>query len=196
MERPAAAAAKRFFLAALNDQALEDGVPLSDTEQEMFLFSKPSASGHAVDVAGQFEAAYDSDAYEAKVAKLLRRAHHRDRKIPSRAALWKESLRALKGEDFYGMVMLEQARLRVPGPRLLGNRDVLDVLPLAAAFLLFGVPAVVLSSDPFGWYLIESDWLRLAVFLALVTALWVTTITIPSRRKRVGQTSRERRERP
>ncbi len=114
METRAAAEAKRFFLAALEDQAVHDGVQLLEIEREMFLFSEGSDPEKAGSLAERFDAECDADAYEAKIAGLLRKAHRRDSEVPSRAHLWNESLRALEGEDFYGMVMLGEAGLRLP----------------------------------------------------------------------------------
>lgn len=184
METPAAVAAKQFFLTALEDQAIRDSVPLSEIERKMFLFSETSAREQAVDLAQEFEATNSSDEYEAKIAKLLRKAYRRDCKIPTQAALWKESLRALKGEDFYGMVMLEQAGLPVPDSGAGALKAVVDLLPLTATVLLFAVPFVLLCLDPFEWHLIKQNWLRLLLFVALGLALWLTCIVIPDRRHR------------
>ena len=44
MELATTASAKRFLLAKLEEQAVHDGVPLSDIEKGMFLFSEETAS--------------------------------------------------------------------------------------------------------------------------------------------------------
>jgi hypothetical protein len=54
----------------------------------------------------------DSSEYEAKVAGLLRRA--RERANPSAQQMWADATNALKGRDYYLLVMLRQTDANVP----------------------------------------------------------------------------------
>jgi len=159
-------------------------MPLPEIERRMFVYSEASAVREDVDLRLVFDADHDVEAYEAKIAKLLESAYRRDRGDPSRAALWKESLRALKGEDFYGMVMMQQAGLPVPGSGSGLVKTVVDLAPLTATVLLFSVPFVLLCIDPFQWNLVPNMWLRVLLFVALGIGAWLATIVVPGRRRR------------
>ena len=102
------ASAKQFLPSKVKDQASRDGVPLADMELRMFLFSETSGS---FDMGAQeeFDRTYDSGACEAKLAKLLRKAHARDKRNTDRRKQWQQALKALRGEDFDGLVMVDQA---------------------------------------------------------------------------------------
>jgi len=68
MEPAAAASAKRFLLAKLEEQAIRDGVPLSDLEKEMFLFSEGTASNKMQALAEEFDSTCDDAEYERKIS--------------------------------------------------------------------------------------------------------------------------------
>src|SRR5271169_2864046 len=71
-----AESAKQFLISKVLRQAVSDGVMLSDFEERMLNFSEGAASAADVEAVANFDSEYDSDAYEAKIARLLRRAHH------------------------------------------------------------------------------------------------------------------------
>jgi hypothetical protein len=177
--------AKQFLLTKLEEQALRDAVPLSD--MRMFLFSEASASEEMVAAVREFDATGDSSRYEKKISKLLHRAFRCDKKLPEGVSQWKQSLKALKGEDFYGMVMLDQAGLPVAAG---GYLDVLrQSWPYAAIMLAIGLPGFLLVFDPFRWSLIRSDWIRLILLPIFVLAIWYATdkyyeATFPEPKKR------------
>ncbi len=102
--------AKEFLLSKLADQAARDGVALDETERRMFLFSEASGSpGYETQEA--FDRDYGSKAYESKVARLLQRAYARDRRVNDAKREWKDALSGLRHEDFYGLVMIDQAHI-------------------------------------------------------------------------------------
>ncbi len=183
MDRPALAGAKQFFLAALDEQAARDGVLLAEEERQTFLSSEASPLTDGGDPLN-FDAEHDVAAYESKIAKLLKQAYRHDRSDPTRADLWKQSLRALKGEDFYGMVMMEQAGLPVPEPGFDLLKTIIELGPLTATMLIFAVPFVLLCLDPFQWNIVPNIWLRVLLFVALGIGAWLATIMIPDRRHR------------
>jgi len=106
-----AQSAKEFLVSKVLQQADEDGIMLSQLERRMLSFSEGTASADDIEAAEQFDLEYDSDAYEAKIARLLRRAYQRDAKL-GQEHLWHAAVRALRSEDWYIVVMLQQAGIK------------------------------------------------------------------------------------
>jgi hypothetical protein len=106
-----AESAREFLILKVLRQADEDGILLSELERRMLGFSEGTASADDIEAAQQFENEYDSDAYEAKIARLLRRAYERDAKLGQKH-LWHAAVRALRSEDWYIVVMLQQAGIK------------------------------------------------------------------------------------
>jgi hypothetical protein len=147
-----------------------DGTPQSALDRTMFLFAEASASEAMLRANQEFDATSDADEYEKRIARLLRRAYRRDKKTPGARRQWRDALKGLRGEDFYGGVMLGQAGLPVPGEGLLA--EFLDVLPHAAIFIGLGVPGFLLVVDPFQWRVITNDWIRAALLPVFAFAMW------------------------
>jgi len=105
---PAAESAKEFLISKVLEQADDDGIVLSELERRMLRFSEGTASEDDIEAAEQFENEHDSDAYEAKIARLLRRAYERD----GQKNRWHAAVRALRSEDWYILVMLQQAGIK------------------------------------------------------------------------------------
>jgi hypothetical protein len=103
--------AKLFLISKVLRQADSDGVLLSDLEKRMLNFSEGSASAADIEAAENFDSEYDSDVYEAKIARLLRRAYRHDAKLGQKRQ-WHDALNALRNEDWYILVMLQQAGIR------------------------------------------------------------------------------------
>jgi hypothetical protein len=143
----------------------------------MFLFSEVDDRAEAARLMEEAGTKFDDERYERKVAGLLRRAYRQDRKR------WRSMLGALRDEDFYGLVMIEQAGLPMPGRRTGGPAE--DWLGLARTFLailpdaLIAIPCFLVCVDPFGWKLLESYTSRAAVFAVSGVALWL----VASRRR-------------
>ncbi len=104
--------AKEFLMAKLLEQATREGESISDIEKRMFLFSETSQTPPDFDASDKFDAEYDADAYETKTGRLLKHAYDADKKTAERKADWKKHLNALAEEDFYGLVMVDQAGIR------------------------------------------------------------------------------------
>jgi len=177
MEPATTASAKRFLLAKLEEQASHDGVPLSDIEKRMFLFSEEAGSEKMQALAEEFDATYDDADYERKVSKLLKAAFRRDKQTSDAATAWKQSLAALKDTDFYGLVMVQQAglpfsRRSVAGDIGLGIDAFLELVPVAGIALAVGIPGFLIVFDPFQWGLIHSQWTRLALLPVFVFGVW------------------------
>ena len=75
----------------------------------MFLFSETSQNPPDFDAVEKFDADYDDEENEAKISQLLKRSYTRDRQAKDAKNTWKKYLAALEGEDFYGLVMVDQA---------------------------------------------------------------------------------------
>jgi hypothetical protein len=102
-----AESAKQFLISKVLRQADSDGVLLSDLEKRMLNFSEGSALAD-IEAFEKFDSEYD---YEAKIARLLRRAYQHDAKL-GQEHQWPDALRALRSEDWYILVMLQQAGIK------------------------------------------------------------------------------------
>jgi hypothetical protein len=164
--------AKQFLLNRLIQQASLDEIVLSDLEKRMFFFSELSANPDW-EANEKFEAEYDDSEYEKKVAKLLRHAYSHDVKNPLVKNAWQECLKALSKEDFYGLVMVDQAK--IPRPKNLSTflstfdtgSTYLMLLQLGILALAFGVVLNRIGSS-----VLVSDGSRLGAFAFLVAAAW------------------------
>jgi len=106
-----AESAKQFLISKVLRQAVSDGVMLSDFEKQMLDFSEGAASAADIEAGPNFDSDYDSDTYEAKIARLLRKAYQHDAKL-GRTHQWQDALNALGSEDWYILVMLQQAGIK------------------------------------------------------------------------------------
>jgi hypothetical protein len=99
--------AKDFLVTQTAEQAALEGVPLSDLEKRMMYFTEgPDAVEDPVKLNDEFEAQYDSEEYESKIARLLHHAQARVKKEdPEKALLWNNAIRTLKKGDHYILVL-------------------------------------------------------------------------------------------
>jgi|SRR5580704_647325 hypothetical protein len=102
--------AKDFLVTQTAEQATLEGVPLSDLEKRMMYFTEsPDAVEDPVKLNEEFDAQYDSEEYESKVAKLLHNAHARIKKAnPEKARLWSDAIHTLRRGDHYLLVFWNQ----------------------------------------------------------------------------------------
>ncbi len=164
-----AESAKQFLLSRISEQAATDGITLSDIEKRMFLFSEmsPNPDWEANE---QFENEFDDSEYEAKVASLLRHAYASDKKSPAGESIWRESLDALRKEDFYGLVIVDVAKI----PRRVDYLSFISprlVLFGACELIIFGT-AFGMLSNYFKLSFLRSDGSRLATFILLIAGAW------------------------
>ena len=161
--------AKQFLITRISEQAAADGIVLSDIEKRMFLFSEmsPNTDWEANE---QFEKEFDDSEYENKIARLLRQAYASDKKNPGGERTWEESLETLSKEDFYGLVMVDLAKiprhvdyLSFVSPRL--------VLFAVCEVIIFGA-ALGMLSNYFKLSFLTSDGLRLIIFVLLIAGGW------------------------
>lgn len=106
-----AAAGKQFLISRVIEQAELEHIPLSDIEKKMLQFTETQPSLPDIyEVNAAFERDYNSDEYEAKVARLLKSARDRDGKQSAAGEQeWKDALDSLREEDHYILVMAGQA---------------------------------------------------------------------------------------
>jgi hypothetical protein len=161
--------AKQFLLSKLSEQAGRDGVSLDEIEKRMFLFSEASASPD-FEANEIFDEKYDGKAYESKITKLLRKAYAHDRRTDEGKQEWEDALAALRKEDFYGLVMVDQAG--IPRKREALWRFELEQLPfqtielavIALGFLVVFRPNVLHLSLP--------DWVRWLAYPLFIWLVW------------------------
>jgi hypothetical protein len=105
------AAAMEFLISKILEEAEFEQVHLSKVEKKMLYFTGVHPSLPDIyEVNAEFERDYDSDEYEAKIARLLKNARDRDNhSSPNLEQDWKDALDALKKEDHYILVMVAQA---------------------------------------------------------------------------------------
>lgn len=103
-----ATAAKQFFISRVIAEADFERVNLSELEKKMLYFTEVHPTLPDIyDVNAEFERDYDSDEYEAKIARLLKNARNRDSRCdPNSEQVWKDALDTLKNEDHYILVLL------------------------------------------------------------------------------------------
>ena len=135
------AEAKRFFINRVLAEARAERQPLSEAEAGMLSFSasEPDLAGHEALVARPGAEISDSE-YEAKIVRLLRRAHEDD--VASRddtANEWRDAHRVLSQGDHYLLVMIDQAIGAAPWS---GNGP-LRVAAKAGLFLFVAVPGII-----------------------------------------------------
>jgi len=139
--------AKDFLVAQTAEQAALEGVPLSELEKRMMYFTE--SAGAVEDPSKlneEFEAQYDSEEYESKIAKLLHHAHERVKKeSDDTRARWGEAIKCLRRGDHYLLVPWD---LTPPGERPRGDSVKLFFAGLGIAALIFVVVLVAGRLEP------------------------------------------------
>jgi hypothetical protein len=106
--------AKKFIVAQIVLEAHRENVILTEVERKMLYFSE---SGWTLPdiaaVSDEFDAEYDQDKYERKIAKLIGGAYtHACKGDRQTYEKWWASMRLLSREDHYIVVMIRLASLR------------------------------------------------------------------------------------
>jgi hypothetical protein len=171
--------AKQFLLRCLVDQAHRDGVTLSDIEKRLFLFSETDGNTDW-DANQHFDAEYNDIEYEAKIAKLLHRSDVQARNSTAEMTAWQSALEAVRDVDFYGLIMVDRARIPRPKPRisvtatsilrgLLSMEDPLFFTAKAGIVIL----AFFLILDPWRLGILRADIAKLLCIAVAAVAFWV-----------------------
>ena len=159
---------KQFLIDRILDQAKLDGVQLTDIEIRMLGFAEATASAQDLEAAQTFERDVDDQEYEAKIARLIRRACERD-KQNANLEPWNHALAQIAGRDLYLHVMLELAGI---------EKNASTAIFLDWHFILYGllpptlclVGAVAIGLSPFGAKLIRNEALRFLIAVLLLIA--------------------------
>jgi len=166
--------AKQFLLSRLIEQATRDNVSLSDIEKRMFLFSEVSQNPPDWVANEKFESEYDDGDYEKKITRLIRAADAHDKKDPPKLETWTESLKALAKEDFYGLVMIDQAKIprsKSPSSALGTLLNATDIAFFILELLIVGL-AFGLLSGRVRFSFLASDVVRIVSFALLLALAW------------------------
>ncbi len=104
-------AAKQFLIDKVVEEAKFEHIPLSEVEKKMLYFTEAYPSLPDIyEINKEFERSYNDADYESKVAGLLRSARTRDQnQSPDLEQKWHDALGALRQQDHYILVMVDQA---------------------------------------------------------------------------------------
>ncbi len=103
--------AKEFLVTGIVAQAQREGVPISEVERKMLYFSETAWTLPGImEVSNRFDRECDPQEYEKKIARLIRNARKRARKVDRQDfEAWSDAIRVLSEEDHYLLVMVEEA---------------------------------------------------------------------------------------
>ncbi|MGB6193077.1 MAG: hypothetical protein WBF42_11450 [Terracidiphilus sp.] len=160
---------KEFIIGRVLDQSKQDGISLTEIEEQMLRFAEERASKKDMEAAAIFEREYDGEEYERKVAGLLRRAYDSD-KAAGKQDEWETALMDLGGEDMYLKVLLNRAHIHDS----FAAKGKWWVLLGAAPHVLIVGLAVLLAFTPVGTRLLPNETARLAIYVLAMIFLLVS----------------------
>ena len=136
--------ALEFLAQAVEQQASLEKVTLAPAERQMLRWSEVEPGAFNDPAASvEFERNYNSSEYEARVTDLLRRARERITTSHYNQA-WSDAVEALKGHDYYLLVMLRQSDGGSANNKAAGRSSLRDNLiylavglGIAVAFFLY-----------------------------------------------------------
>lgn len=99
--------AKKFLASKIVFEANLQGMPLSEGEQKLLLFSEQDPES-PTDIPDELLEGIDYE-FEKKITGLLKAAYERDRVNPQELEQYHEAMQKLKGSDHYILVMAEPA---------------------------------------------------------------------------------------
>jgi len=128
-----------FIADKIIEQAAREGVALSEVERKILLFSESSPTLPDIRQVNEiFDRDYDSAQYEATIVSLIRHVKLSFWQNPDAGHAWNEAAKQLRGEDYYFMMMLNEAGSgeRPPGDliRLIGTAVAIVAVVVAIVF--------------------------------------------------------------
>jgi hypothetical protein len=151
--------AKEYLVSRIVSEAIREGAPLTEIERKMLYFSETDwAPPGILDVNAEFERDYDDEAYEAKIANLVRGLDSQQTSEPREQ--WHEAVMKLSEGDHYLLVLIDAGSRGTPSakipkwlapwlpilnneaPRKPGDRKRLVIAALIIALLLIGLGAI------------------------------------------------------
>ena len=142
--------AKDFLVQQTAEQVTRENVQLSDIEKKMMYFTESDSTSceNPLELNDEFEAQYDTEAYEAKISRLLHNAYERLKvEDPERMREWKLAMRTLRKGDHYLLVLWDSSP-----PSEHPIRDFLK--PVGVGVLIaFGIGIAIVASveDNISW---------------------------------------------
>jgi hypothetical protein len=117
-------AAKKFLAGKIVFEANLQGMPLSDGEQKLLLFSEQDPES-PTDIPNELLEGIDQE-YEERITRLLTAAYERDRDNPQEREQYQDAMRKLKDSDHYILVMAVPALSETHAalPQLRRARDI------------------------------------------------------------------------
>src|SRR5579864_6010162 len=131
--------AKRFLAEKITLEASVEGVPLSDAEQKLLLFSEEDPDSPGPEDIPDYVLDADEVEYEEKIIRLLRAAYKRDKDNPLERERYKDAMRTLEDSDHYIMAMAVPALSSPLIPRRASEhvaRDLLIYVAIALAIVI------------------------------------------------------------
>lgn len=156
--------ARQFLIRRVMEQASQEQVVLSPVEQRMLGFSESMDGEPDLDAAEEFEQQEDAAGFEKKISVLVRHAYKIDKQA-GRDHEWKQALDTLRDSDFYLLVMVQQAGLRVPvsWASALPDRTILLLCIFLAVFFCGGYVV---------FFRLRDHSIQLPALLVWLAALW------------------------
>jgi hypothetical protein len=157
--------AKDFLVKQAATQAAIENIPLTDIEKRMMYFTEcdPASCPDPFALNDEFEAKFETSAYETKLSQLLEHARQRLRNDdPERTRNWEEAVRELQKDDHYILILLNvnlTASIKRP------KHDFLKLIG-AALLVVAGIALVALASAKFTFEF--SYWIRPLLFVLVL----------------------------
>ena len=146
--------AKDYLASRIAEEAVREGVPLTEIERKMLYFSETDWTlPDMKQVSAEFDEAYDQNEYEQKIGKLVRQINVRDHSQSQiDTETWDEAVVKLSEGDNYLSVLANI--VEAPEPGLNGFLPTLDNPPfrpphdrlklwVAALLVVFALPAII-----------------------------------------------------
>jgi hypothetical protein len=137
--------AKDFLVQQTVEQAALESVPLADVEKRMMYFTESDASSceDPIELNDEFEAHYETKAYETKISKLLHHAYTRlKQENPERVRNWDEAIKTLRKGDHYFLVLWD-----IHPPSEHPTRDTFVLIGIGMLIAVVIVAGAVLASN-------------------------------------------------
>jgi hypothetical protein len=146
-----------FLTTRVEEEARRESVDLTDAEIKQLSFTEETATEEEIAAARAFDEANNTDEFEAKISQLLRNAFDHDVNCGMRS-LWQKHLASLRNQDVYVLVMVDQAGIPRPKPRVQlrpspkAPQMLIRRLPDVVAGLITGLGVVYFIILKTGWH--------------------------------------------
>jgi hypothetical protein len=140
--------AKKFLASKIAAEAAIQGMPLSDGEQKLLLFSEEDPES-PVDIPEELLEGVNEE-YESRITGLLKAAYVRDCDNPVERQQYENAMKTLEGSDHYILVMADVAlhnlakTQNTDGARLHSRKSLLLIYILIGVGVLVAILAYVL----------------------------------------------------